>query len=112
VGVGSKSPLGEAFPQFTEVLTASEDLVGLNDSISSVEERGATLLKFHRVHYEPNRELSDHALRGSKECDLLDDKGVTVFGYKRFSLASTRVLSRPIEVAFWYGSVLKNCRRE
>jgi hypothetical protein len=35
-----------------------------------------------------------------------------VLGYERLSLASRGVLSRPIEVALRYGSVLEGCRRE
>jgi hypothetical protein len=35
-----------------------------------------------------------------------------VLGYEGLSLASARVLSRPIEVTLWYGSVLEGCRRE
>jgi hypothetical protein len=52
--IRSKSPLGEAQPQFTEVLTAGEELVSLNDGIASVEERGTTLLELHSVQYEPD----------------------------------------------------------
>ena len=61
--VRSKSPLGEALPQLAEVLTASEDLVGLNDGVSSIEKRGATLLKLHPVQNEPNPEQSDYGRR-------------------------------------------------
>jgi hypothetical protein len=52
--IGSKSPLGEALPQITEVLTISEDLVGLNNGISSIEERRTTLLKLQAIQYKPN----------------------------------------------------------
>jgi hypothetical protein len=52
--IGSKSPFGKALPQITEVLTISEDLVGLNNGISSIEERRITWLKLHGIQYKPN----------------------------------------------------------
>ena len=60
ISVGSKSPIGEAPPQFTEVLASGEDLVCLNDGIASVEERGPAWLELHAVQYEPDHEQSDH----------------------------------------------------
>jgi hypothetical protein len=57
--VGSKPPIGEALPQFTEVLASGEDLICLNDGIASIEERGTTLLELHAIQYEPNYEQLD-----------------------------------------------------
>ena len=47
--VRSQSFLRKGQPQFTEILAAGQDLVGLDDSITSLKETGTALLQLHAI---------------------------------------------------------------
>ena len=40
LGVGTQTPLREPFPDFADVLTIGQSLVGLNDRVSGIEKAG------------------------------------------------------------------------
>lgn len=51
-GVRTQTTLGEALVEQAVVLTACEDLIGLNDSVSCVQEAWHALLQLHAVDNE------------------------------------------------------------
>jgi hypothetical protein len=51
--IRAQATLGECDPEVAFVLTAGEDLVGLDDGIASLEERGAAGLELHAVKDKP-----------------------------------------------------------
>ena len=53
-GIGPETTLCKAFPYLAEVLATSELLVGLDDGIAGLEERGAAGLELHAVDDKPN----------------------------------------------------------
>ena len=59
-----QSFLRKGQPQLTEILAAGQDLVGLDDGITSFKETGAALLQLHAVQ------------------DKLHSQGVAVLGHK------------------------------
>ena len=84
-----------------------------NANGGSIEERGATLLKFHPVQNEPGSEQqSDRGRRGAVSAAYWTTRELPCLGMRGFSLTGAGVLSRPVEVALWYRSILEGCRRE
>lgn len=90
----TQTTLRKANPEIAEVLTAGEDLVGLDDRITSVEERRHALLELHAIKHE------------------LDNERVAVLGYKRTAVAEPVELRGLIEIAFGDRAVFESQRRE
>lgn len=70
----SQSTAGERRPDLTSVLATSQNLIGLDDSITSREERRTTGLELHAVQ------------------DELDDKRIAVLGDRSAALGDWRVV--------------------
>lgn len=53
IRVSSKTPAAETKPQITEILATGENLISLNNSIASIEERRPACLQLHSVEDQP-----------------------------------------------------------
>jgi len=56
LGIRSKTPARESLPDFTQILTTSEDLIRLNDGVPSIKEAGTARLKLHARQDELDHE--------------------------------------------------------
>jgi hypothetical protein len=74
VSIGTETTLRESFPERAEVLTTGEDLVSLDDGVTSLEERRPARLQLHAVDNELNAEsvsmLGDERLGGTVDLEL------------------------------------------
>ena len=89
-----KTTLRESFPERAVVLAAGENLVGLDDGITSLEERRPAGLQLHSVD------------------DKLSAQSVSVLGNERFGDTASIKLARSIEVASGDGPILLGRGRE
>ena len=94
VRVGAETTLRESFPECTIVLTTGEDLVSLDDGITSLEERRPTRLQLHTADYE------------------LNDESVSVLRNKRFGGTVNLILAGSVEVTGGDSAILLDQRRE
>ena len=92
--VGTETALRESFPKRTVVLTAGEDLVGLDDSVTSLEERRPARLQLHAVENE------------------LSNEGVSVLGNERLGGTVDLVFAGAVEVTSGDGAIFFGQRRE
>ena len=92
--IGTETTLGESFPECAFILTAGKDLVCLDDSIPSLEERRPTRLQLHTVD------------------DKLNDKSISVLWNKRLGVTVNVVLAGSVEVPSGDGTVTFGCRGE
>ena len=92
--VRAQAAVREACPQVAVVLAASEDLVSLDNGVTSLEETRAARLELHAVKNE------------------LNDERVAVLGYQGLLVASSVVLLRAVEVTSRDRTVSGRGRRE
>jgi hypothetical protein len=92
--VGTETALRESFPKRTVVLTAGEDLVGLDDGVTSLEERRPARLQLHAIE------------------DELSNEGVSVLGNERLGGTVDLVFAGAVEVTGRDGAILFGQRRE
>ena len=79
--IGAETTLCESFPESAVVLAAGENLVRLDDCVTSLEERRSARLQLHSVD------------------DKLSNKSVSVLGNERLGGTVGFVLARSVEVA-------------
>ena len=65
-GVRTQTTLSEALVEQAIVLTACEDLVGLDDSVPCIQEAGHALLQLHAVDNQPIIQVISVTGKGSR----------------------------------------------